>query len=224
MRRIVVRLMVSLMVGVVVTVLVAWYRPIEMSAAMVNGYPDLDIVSISGTPWPIEVPNDWPAVPTSQRSERSLFRSSHYYYGFGELEAPFSAIGYELPDVFVVIAEVSGWPLRASVRFERIDGRSMRSGHHELGVIRGGLPLPASWRSVKLGTTMPLPIMPLWPGFLVNALFYSALIFGTLAGLSHLKRQRRLRRGLCVQCAYPVAELNRCPECGELPLSQPPRV
>ncbi|MCA9307052.1 MAG: hypothetical protein KDA16_10985 [Phycisphaerales bacterium] len=39
-------------------------------------------------------------------------------------------------------------------------------------------------------------------------------------GISALKRRRRSRRGLCTNCAYDLAGLPSCPECG-IPSSPP---
>lgn len=222
MRRIVVRLMVSLMVGVVVTVLVAWSPRIEFTTNPWMGLPGLGTPLPPDTPWPTQF-NGWPPAPERVLEETPRRGQALAYQTFIRASRDPDARPGELL-MYEMIAERSGWPMRALVRYKAFIVQGGMTGIQDLGTLRRGWLLPASWQSASLRTNVPLPLMPLWPGFLVNTLFYSALVFGTLAGLSHLKRQRRLMRGLCVQCAYPVAELNRCPECGELPLSQPPRV
>ena len=55
-----------------------------------------------------------------------------------------------------------------------------------------------------------LPLRPFWPGFVVNTIFYAALLWLPFA----LRRFVRLRRGLCPKCAYPIGESSVCTECG----------
>ncbi len=65
-----------------------------------------------------------------------------------------------------------------------------------------------------------VPIRPVWPGFAVNTLFYTAILWLLIWGLSTLRRFLRLRRGLCPKCAYPMGESAVCTECGKpLPCS-----
>jgi len=62
-----------------------------------------------------------------------------------------------------------------------------------------------------------LPTRPVWPGFIVNVLFYAAILWLLLLVVSlpfALRRWRRTRRGLCPKCAYPVGTSDRCTECG----------
>jgi hypothetical protein len=59
-----------------------------------------------------------------------------------------------------------------------------------------------------------LPLTPLWPGFAINALFYAAMLWIMFAAVSVLRRWRRIRRGVCPNCAYPVGRSEVCSECG----------
>lgn len=68
------------------------------------------------------------------------------------------------------------------------------------------------FRSHIIGLAMqPLPI-----GFALNTLVYAAALWGVRFGPGHIRRFRRRRRGLCVNCGYDIAGMQRCPECGEL--------
>jgi hypothetical protein len=63
-----------------------------------------------------------------------------------------------------------------------------------------------------------LPIGPLWPGFAINTLFYAAVLWGLwllFAATFALRQWRRVRRGLCPACAYPVGASEVCTECGK---------
>lgn len=65
-----------------------------------------------------------------------------------------------------------------------------------------------------------LPLDPLWPGFLINTLLYAGLLWLGIASLEWHRRFRRMRRGLCPACAYPIGKSLVCTECGAaLPVS-----
>lgn len=72
------------------------------------------------------------------------------------------------------------------------------------------------WRSgfvLEVGFGL-LPIRPIWPGFLINTLFYAAILWLIFAGPFALRRTIRRRRGCCPACGYPVGVSPRCTECG----------
>jgi hypothetical protein len=49
-----------------------------------------------------------------------------------------------------------------------------------------------------------LPYRPIWPGFATNTLFYAAILWLIFAVPGRVRRRRRIRRGVCPACAYPV--------------------
>ena len=57
-------------------------------------------------------------------------------------------------------------------------------------------------------------LVPIWPGFALNTLFYATLLWLLLPGPFALRRFLRVRRGLCPKCAYPMGESAVCTECG----------
>ena len=59
-----------------------------------------------------------------------------------------------------------------------------------------------------------LPLHPLWPGFAINTVFYAAILWLLVACPFALRRRRRIKRGLCPECAYPVGTNSVCTECG----------
>ena len=64
--------------------------------------------------------------------------------------------------------------------------------------------------------TRALPLLPIWPGFAVNTIFYAAILWPLICGPFVLRRLIRRKRGLCVACGYDLrhADHNACPECG----------
>ncbi|MEQ9095993.1 MAG: hypothetical protein RIE32_06990 [Phycisphaerales bacterium] len=62
-----------------------------------------------------------------------------------------------------------------------------------------------------------LPLLPIWPGFLLNTLLYALLLFIAWRLPGVLRRAVRRRRGRCVGCGYDRGGLDAgaaCPECG----------
>jgi len=70
------------------------------------------------------------------------------------------------------------------------------------------------WKGVSLRGFDFLPVLPVWPGFAINALFYAAVLWMMLFGPFVLRRRLRCRRGLCPTCAYPIGRSPLCTECG----------
>ena len=59
-----------------------------------------------------------------------------------------------------------------------------------------------------------LPLRPIWSGFIINTLFYAALVWLAVPGPLSLRWLLRARRGLCMKCAYPIGAGEVCTECG----------
>jgi hypothetical protein len=140
-------------------------------------------------------------------ADRERFRLSVYHAGW-----PMLGLGWENWGE----ALVHGWkgesptfPPKATVRTE---GHPPRSNWWVWGI------------PVQMSTSTQLirnhrPIRPSWPGFAVNTLFYAAILWPLICGLSVIYRRIirhriRRRRGLCPWCAYPMGESPVCTECG----------
>jgi hypothetical protein len=68
-----------------------------------------------------------------------------------------------------------------------------------------------------------LPTRPLWPGFVVDTLFYAVILWLLIPGPFVLRRVIRIKRGRCPKCGYDLrgqppevgaAPGRGCPECG----------
>ncbi|MEO1130454.1 MAG: hypothetical protein AAFX05_12215 [Planctomycetota bacterium] len=66
------------------------------------------------------------------------------------------------------------------------------------------------------GRPVILPLQPLWLGFAVNTLVYSASLFIGWIAIVAVRRALRRRRGLCFGCGYDVTAVAQCPECGRM--------
>jgi hypothetical protein len=114
----------------------------------------------------------------------------------------------------LVIDVHCGWPMR-SIRCE-IHYSSTASVNGN--VIDPGKVRMAYVSAVQAGMPVVFPLLPLWPGFAVNTIFYGAILWGVwmlfvVPGV--VKRHRRRKRGLCPACAYPVGASQVCTECGK---------
>jgi hypothetical protein len=117
--------------------------------------------------------------------------------------------GYEILAGFVD----AGWPMRSLSGLRYLHDRSTVRAHDALLLER------TTWT----GERMVFPHRPIWPGFAINTLFYAGILWlawGGFAAPFALRRRRRIKRGLCPACAYPVGESDVCTECGAaVPLS-----
>ena len=52
-------------------------------------------------------------------------------------------------------------------------------------------------------------------GFAIDTLFYAVILWLLFAGPFAFRRWRRIKRGLCPACAYPVGASDLCTECGK---------
>ena len=104
----------------------------------------------------------------------------------------------------------SGWPLRALSGQLRLAG--MSSGYTLSPSALIVLPPPPLLRNDQ---SRLIPLLPIWPGFAINTLFYATILWLLFAGLGTVRRWRRCKRGLCPKCAYPQGTSEVCTECGE---------
>jgi hypothetical protein len=137
--------------------------------------------------------------------------------GLSEPSAEFLAGEREIERTLV---DARGWPMLSlwHVPFEfamiRVPDKSLTHvgrGGLALGLPAWNNPAPfSSWPSER--RALPRRIIPL--GFLGNTLFYAAILWALCAAPLALRRRRRITRGLCPKCAYPVGASEVCSECG----------
>jgi hypothetical protein len=75
---------------------------------------------------------------------------------------------------------------------------------------------PGAW---PVNYPRALPLRPVWLGLLADAAAWGGVWFVVLSPFGYVRR-RRLKRGQCVRCGYPLAGLpprTPCPECGTIP-------
>ncbi len=84
----------------------------------------------------------------------------------------------------------------------------------------GAIPMPP-WRPWLMIDRTPgtqyasdLPWIPVWRGFLGNTVIYTMCSIVLVKIFSSSRRLYRVHRGCCPVCAYDIAGLAACPECG----------
>ena len=105
--------------------------------------------------------------------------------------------------------QANGWPLRSL------------SCRLDLGRDAGGNPEWLAHQALQLPDSFPvdptyvfLPYDPIAAGFAINTIFYAAILWMMFVMPFAIRRRRRIKRGVCPACAYPVGTTERCTECG----------
>ena len=63
------------------------------------------------------------------------------------------------------------------------------------------------WQSVNSHVLSKIQVLPFGivpPGFAINTIFYAAILWMIFVMPFAIRRRRRIKRGLCARCAYPV--------------------
>lgn len=201
MKRHVVAFVILLVLGAIINIAVAWgcvlWVPMSMSF---------------GTPWPVE--RKWGQLAVLCRSGSF---GIHDYESLGAKTPPDDAIS----NYYMLQA---GWPVRSlyrsknGVTFDYL-GWPRPIDMWEPEMLSEGVELPTGLRFLDRQWRRFLPVVPLWPGFAINTIFYAAILWLLFAAPGFVRRRIRSKRGLCPACAYPVGTSPVCTECGK-PVTQ----
>lgn len=177
----------------------------------------------SSTPasrWPGPVPPSWP--PTPEAGTDIGFARS-FEIGWGMLSHSVQVLTYTGPqrdDAYTYDVLVFGFPF-PSLRFDLVRQTPLIAGaSHVYG--RGYNEAQMPWCGLRLARGAPvpscvLPLIPYWRGLVPNVLFWtgvSVLVHRLYRIAKRLRSTRRLARGLCPTCRYPIDTTPVCPECG----------
>ncbi len=197
-----------LLLGAVLNVAVAW--GCALWGPMVSSGPpggDLFPKLAPGTSWPRPVPAEWPS-PSYGSWGIGLFMSTGTFGGHNPKD---QAVSEGRPRDYGLSVFRYGVPFRAleCQYLSRIYEPYARTDTL-MAAVRSP-DLISSSRSFGV-----IPLRPIWPGFAINTLFYTAILWPLICGPFALRRHPRRKRGLCVTCGYDLrGNLSHgCPECG----------
>lgn len=122
----------------------------------------------------------------------------------------------QISESHIVVVDARGWPFpcltaEASYTFGWLSG-------WQFVEIKGGYELqPQRSAGDPMVTANMLPLTPLWPQFLINWLFYLAVLCMSIVVPKYIRYRFRRAAGKCVRCGYAIhgAPSVRCPECGK---------
>jgi hypothetical protein len=235
-RRHLVRVMLLLLAGAVVNVAVAWgcaYRaeinldkgPIRSGASGPHddgsrnaGYEDW-IVSYVWRRGGLSVQSEWRDRDTSDDIEaatliepESLIPSSWAQYLVPSQSSQTTRMEH------IRCVDAWGWPVLSLYtvwtgddRYGILPAQRATYGIHLQTVSRHDPMMGIYWAE------RAFPLMPMWPGFAINTVFYAGILAGgwmLFAAPGMIRRRGRIKRGLCPACAYPVGTSSVCTECG----------
>jgi hypothetical protein len=230
MKRFAVRLAIFLLLGAILNVLIAWVIVVSIREDVHTryGYSGVHDGTWSVTTYEPhtgihKVVSDHLYLPQSRFANgymRTSFKPQDLVPSWMPLEE------WDEQQSFVQVYEASGWPMK-----------SMRGGftfHYDMDYTkpppgnitfhpietRGGLLLPNRDRGFGMGRGDPrfrvvLPLMPLWPGFIINTLLYALSLWLLPAVPRAVRHRYRILRTRCPSCGYPAGEQTICTECGK---------
>ena len=188
MKRWVLTILLFLLLGAIVNVAVAW--AIASSVRVEYDISSERLVRLDGGPfWWTDHSDAYANQQVGEVQFRGWGRSGYFLGG---------------PDYGVTFMRC-GWPTRSMQHAVEWFGR----------------PLSKAFRAIQLPSNLAtdpslkyVPLQPIWPGFAINTAFYAGVLWLLFAATFALRRWRRIKRGLCPKCAYPVGTSDVCTECG----------
>jgi hypothetical protein len=217
----VITIVVFLLLGAAINVAVAWgcalWSPCEFTESM----SPVAQAPAGLIPY---LPSDWPAQSSSGSVVVSQLLQRAYGRGLSveRLIVSIEDLRFDFSLWFdrALVVYRAGWPAPA-LECDAVVGidSPFPSGDTDVPWRDGRQPpqliRPCRWPSLVGKWANPIPLRPIWWGFLLNTLLYGAVCSTLLGGLFTVRRWRRVRRGLCLKCGYPVRGLKKCPECGK---------
>jgi hypothetical protein len=164
----------------------------------------------------------WGETATTEWWTWSIFSEWNVSGGLVRREVGAIVISKESPEAWVHaraewpgMQTLAGWPMLSLFGEEWAHWDQSSAPLRPMAVI-SALRAPASVPYVKPWPARLLLLRPIFPGFAINTVFYAAICWLLFAAPFAVRRRRRVKRGLCPACAYPVGNSEICTECGAL--------
>lgn len=203
MKRHVLRILVSLLLGVISTAAMAWGLKELVDAT--SSSPEIVWVSENHFGWTVFILRRPGALTVNALAS---FRSSGPVELNDERVPRWSRVrrlpAYQAGGTVPMVQDSAyGWPMLSM--WYSVDGeRDWETGRLVSRSVTGS------------GSSFEIPLRPLVPGFLFDAIIYGLVWFILLTCPGLIRRYHRIQRGLCLNCGYDLCGnvVARCPECG----------
>lgn len=107
----------------------------------------------------------------------------------------------------------AGLPLRSFDLESWYDSTTLRDPPSTRRILERGVWVVRVPRNVR--PEILLPLRPLWAGLVTDTILGALVFWSLYEGCCWFRRVRRLGRGLCPMCGYPIGISPVCTECGE---------
>ena len=216
-RRLLLKLVLFLLLGAIINVAVAWAFNVTYgvdAAVYSRSWSKPEPTSEDDLRWLAAL--GWTKPNDTACHRYFVLRADSSMVGFwqrafsedAELLCPGRLSTYAGP---IAVRTACGWPLLTL-------GDALTAYRPDGSILVGGFDHAFA---VSVGDTRrrTLPLRPLWPGFAINTVFYTFVLWLLFAVPFVLRRWRRIRRGLCPKCAYDLRGTASvaCPGCGNVP-------
>jgi len=216
MKRRVLIILLSLLLGAVVNIAVAWSivrwaPPIRVTQSSEDDHHRLihGDSALAADLWKHHAPDDW----------RSATGGGGYEeFAAGRLMRVVFRVPADGPeDVRIGVREDRyGWPVKSLFNVQLHSHETYGAWHNIR--IRAGWHLDGENELAGRAPGCILPLGALWPGFVINTLFYAAVLWLLIPGSFVVRRLIRVKRGRCPKCGYDLRGqlpgAAGCPECG----------
>jgi hypothetical protein len=215
-KRWVLRILVCLILGAITTVAVAWGIASRTSFDLLKAAPANSKIFAKtlnngrywsgyamGTPgalrmWSfVEVRPEWYGIMREHLGEWPLYEMPSW----GRAA---SCMMVAAPDHCCGFLSAYGWPNVALVAAFHDHEDSGLYSPKELKVVGTSAVVIGLPDGAALGPPHALPLRPIWPGFVIDTLFYAAIWGGSFFGFASAKRAIRRARGRCPMCGYDL--------------------
>ena len=148
--------------------------------------------------WVSRAPPHWPREALDPAAIDSVNRSRY----FGVIVT----VGFS--EDYLIAEYQFGWPMCSMVALGSAPFKNLSM------TWTGGWSAPRNvpWLNVQTGQVFPTGI--LWPGFIINTIFWGAIAWMLIRGPFEFRRRWREVRGRCGACGYPWGRSSVCTECG----------
>jgi hypothetical protein len=207
MKRLAVKVMVFLLLGAIVGVAVAWGCMLLLQP-LIKSRGSSSRQSTSGDEAAQLL---WVLFDDAAITPDHCFGGTQMRFGWAEHDGSCWAAGKDKV-YWRVESKQAGWPFFGLEGY-RGSYKHARGSEHKIG--HGAIEVKGSRQGWLSEDVRFIPLIPRWPGFAINTLFYAGILWVMFAAPFALRRWRRMKRGLCPACAYPVGESDICTECGK---------